>query len=397
MAPEFLLMAACCRWPPSEYGDAAVRTAAADVSDWNDFLWWVNRQRVAGLAHNALSRVATAIPPGIAQDLAAQAQRINRRNLRFAAETVRLQRLLETEKIPSIVLKGAALAQLAYGSLKLKHARDIDLLVPPERAEAAMQILERDGYTFCFPARQPNGRQRRALVRYAREAEFEHPGRGLRLELQWRVSDNPYLLKGIDAHSATQNVMFADGIGVRSLPRDDLFAYLCLHGSRHAWSRLKWLADANALLATGSDTDIERIYRHAQRLGAGLCAGQALLLCRRQLGLRLPPGLADEIAASRKIENLASIAISMMSATEVPTERDGGVAGVTRSVHNQFLLGEGLPFYLAQCRVASVGPMDVMRWPLPGFLHFLYPLLRLPLWLLRRAAAALGRRGRRRV
>jgi hypothetical protein len=392
-AIAFLLTAACCRWPPSEKRNAAVRTAAAGVVDWNDFLRQVNRQRVAGLAYEALLSAGITAPPAIAQDLAVQAQNIARRNLSFAAETVRVQRVLETASIPALVLKGVALCQLAYGSLKIKHARDIDLLVSPDHAETAMHLLERDGYTFVLPAQHPSGKQRRALIRYSREAEFIHRDHRLRLELQWRVADNPYLLKGVDAHSATQNVTLVDNVSVRTLLPDDLFAYLCLHGARHAWSRLKWLADVSALIAA-HDSDIERIYRHAQRIGAGLCAGQALLLCQRLLAMRLPPNLAEEISASRRVERLVAIALCAMTASNAPTEVDGGVAGVTRSVHTQFLLGEGLAFYLAQCRVASVGPADVIRWPLPGFLHFLYPLLRLPLWLWRRATAALG--GRRR-
>jgi hypothetical protein len=34
------------------------------------------------------------------------------------------------------------------------------------------------------------------------------------------------------------------------LGEDDPVAYLCMHGALHWWSRLKWLADVNALIAT---------------------------------------------------------------------------------------------------------------------------------------------------
>jgi hypothetical protein len=39
----------------------------------------------------------------------------------------------------------------------------------------------------------------------------------------------------------------------------------------------------------------------------------------------------------------------------------------------------------------STGPADVIRLQLPPVLHFLYPVVRLPLWLWRRASLALGR------
>jgi Uncharacterised nucleotidyltransferase len=389
-APEFLLTAACCRWPPSPARNAAVSAASAGIVDWDEFLRLVNHQRVGVLAYGALTSAGIELPAAVAAALAALAKRIAWQNVSFAAETVRLQRLFAAAEIPVLVLKGVALAQLAYGSLELKHARDIDLLVPPDRAAAALQLLERDGYSLSAPVKRLSDAQRRALICYAREAELVHSDRQLRLELQWRAADNPLLLKGVDAAAPSQSIALGGGLRIRTLARDDLFAYLCVHGAHHGWSRLKWLADVNALIAA-NDADIVGLYRHAQRIGAGLCAGQTLLLCQRLLGLPLPADLGDEISRNRRVQRLATIVLAAMTAPHTETELDGGVARVARSVYTQFLLGEGWPFYAAQLRAASVTAVDVVLVPLPPALHFLYPLLRLPLWLWRRAVAA-GRR-----
>jgi hypothetical protein len=386
VTPEFLLAAACCRWPASQPRNIAVRNAAAGVTDWNHFLWLVRRQRVAGLVHDALPAAGIDLPSATAKKLGAWAERIGRQNSILAVETVRLQRALETADIPVLVLKGVALAQLAYGSLGAKHARDIDLLVAPERAETAMQLLEREGYVLSSPAKHLSARQRQSVVRYAREVELVHSDRHLIVELQWRVMDNPLLLRDVDAHSAAQSVTLSGGATVHTLEREDLFAYLCVHGAHHAWSRLKWLADVNALV--GNDADIGRLYRHAQRIGAGLCAGQGLLLCQRLFALNLPDALSDELRANQRVKKLVTIALDAMTAPRAETEADGGVAGVTRIVRTQFLLGQGWAFYAAQIRAAAAGPADVIRFPLPLPLHFLYPLLRLPLWLWRRAISA---------
>jgi hypothetical protein len=389
LAPEFFLAAACCRWPPSEARNAAVRSTAASVTDWNQFLWLVRRQRVAGLVHDALLLAGIDSPSATAKKLGAWAARITRRNSVLAAETVRLQRVLKTADIPVLVLKGVALAQLAYGSLGAKHARDIDLLVPPERAETAMRLLEREGYILASPARHLSDRQRHWVVRYAREVELVHSDSHLIVELQWRVMDNPLLLQDVNAHSAAQSVPLSDGATVQTLAQEDLFAYLCVHGAHHAWSRLKWLADVNALVA--NDADIGRLYRHAQRIGAGLCAGQGLLLCQRLFALNLPKPLVDELGANQRVKKLMTIALDAMTAPRAETEADGGVAGVMRIVRTQFLLGQGWAFYAAQIRAMAAGPADVIRFPLPMPLHFLYPLLRLPLWLWRRSTSAHGR------
>ena len=344
------------------------------------------RQRVVGLVYDALLAAGVPLPTAPAAEFARRAQAISRKNLLLAAETCRLQELLDTAGIPSVALKGVALAQLAYGSLKLKHTRDIDLLIPPDRALAAMALLERDGYALSFPSNHLSATQRRAVVRYSREVAFVHPDNGAFLELQWRVADNPKLLNEVHAASPTQNVVVADGLSARTLARDDLFAYLCIHGAYHAWSRLKWLADLNAFIAA-TDADVMHLHRHAQAKGAGFCSGQALLLCQRLFALPLPDNLASELQGTARVRKLYAIAADTM-ADRARGEGGGNAPAVWRGFWTQFLLGQGWAFFAAQCRTASVGIIDVISLPLPPYLHFLYPLLRLPLWLWRRAAAA---------
>ena len=385
-SPEFLLVAACCRRPPSQSRNAAVQAAAATVADWDAVILAAQRQRITGLVHDALSAAGVRLPAAPAAELARRAQAIFRKNLLLAAETYRLQTLLDAAAIPSVALKGVALAQLAYGSLKVKHTHDIDLLIPPDRALVAMALLERDGYALSFPASYLSEAQRRAVVRYSREVAFIHPGSGAFTELQWRADDNPQLLKEVHAGSPVQNVVVADGMSVRTLARDDLFAYLCVHGAHHAWSRLKWLADLNAFIAA-TDADIVHLHRHAQAKGAGLCSGQALLLCQRLFALPLPDGLASELQGTGRVRKLYAIAADAMADRSRGGGGGGGAPAVWRDFWAQFLLGRGWAFFAAQCRTASVGIIDVISLPLPAYLHFLYPLLRLPLWLWRRAAA----------
>jgi len=386
-SPEFLLVAACCRWPPSQSRNSAVQAAAAPVADWNAVVLAARRQRVAGLVYDALLAAGVQLPAASAAELARRAQAVFRNNLLLATETCRLQKLLDAAGIPSVALKGVALAQLAYGSLKVKHTRDIDLLIPPDRALAAMALLECDGYALSFPSNHLSATQRHAVVRYSREVAFIHPDNGALLELQWRVADNPKLLIEVHAGSPTQNVVVADGLSVRTLARDDLFAYLCIHGAYHAWSRLKWLADLNAFIAA-TDTDVMQLHRHAQAKGAGFCSGQALLLCQRLFALPLPDSLASELQGTARVRKLYALAADAI-ANRTRGEGGGGNAPAAwRGFWTQFLLGQGWAFFAAQCRTASVGIIDVVSLPLPPYLHFLYPLLRLPLWLWRRAAAA---------
>lgn len=380
---EFLLVAACCRWPLGEAAIATIRQRAAEAVDWPYLIRIVKRQRVAGLVHNALSSATIELPGGVAQALASEAQIIAGQNLILAAETIRLQRAFDGAKIPVITLKGIALAQLAYGSLTLKHGKDIDLLVPRERAREALELLERDGYQLRRPARHLSAMQRDAALRYG--LEFGLARRRLQLELRWRLTENPHVLTGPGPYSHTQDVVLSDSTTIRTLADDFLFAYLCVHGAGHGWSRLKWLADLNALIAKKSDAEIEHLYRYAEARDCGICAGQALLLCERLLQARLPPALARELASSKRLEILVAMALGVMTGTDSETEIEDRPFGSTRINIMQFLLGKKWRYLAAQCRILSVRLGDTIEYPLPAPLHFLYPLLRLPLWLWRRA------------
>jgi hypothetical protein len=384
-APEFLFVAACCRWPASPARDETVRANATKVEDWTRALWLAKRHRIAGLVHSTMAALEIPAEANVARELGAQAQVLARRNLLLAAETARLQGALEAAGIPAPALKGVALAQLAYGSLNVKDTRDIDLLVAPDRAEAALAIAESEGYALTYPAEHLNAPQLQAVLRYARELQLVHREKKVRLELQWRTVNIPMLLEGIDARSATQRVSLSDGLSVRTLSCDDLFAYLAAHGAQHAWSRLKWLADFNALLAPNLG-EVERLYRHAQRAGAAYCAGQALLLCQRLFDTTLPPALASEIEADGRSQRLVDIAIETLGDAHPEAHASRGFSSKMRVTLSQFLLGKGWRYFAAQCRVQSVRTLDIVEMALPRPLHFLYPLLRLPLFMWRRIA-----------
>jgi hypothetical protein len=110
------------------------------------------------------------------------------------------------------------------------------------------------------------------------------------------------------------------------------------------------------------------------------------LLCQRLFALPLPDSLASELQGTARVRKLYATAAETM-ADRAHGEDGGNAQAIWRGFWTQFLLGQGWAFFAAQCRAASVGIIDVISLPLPPYLHFLYPLLRLPLWLWRRAAA----------
>jgi hypothetical protein len=104
----------------------------------------------------------------------------------------------------------------------------------------------------------------------------------------------------------------------------------------------------------------------------------------------LPAALDGELAANGRVRRLVAIALQAMIGADGATEWTGGLAGQIRSALTPFLLGQGFAHFAGQCRIVCVGHADVIRFPLPPFLYFLYPVLRFPSWIWRRLRAPRG-------
>lgn len=378
---EFRLAAACCR-PPGPGRDLAVRAAAAGV-DWARFGRVLSRHRVEGLAREALWRAGVSPDPALARDLKSWADGVGRENLRMAAETGRLQALFDEAGVPNLVLKGAAMDRLAWGRLGLKHAWDIDLLVTQDQAPRARALLEAAGYDLKDPPDSSDAAFRR-WIGLARESVFRGRQGGFIVELHWRLTDSATLLVGLDARAPSQPAALSEGLVLRTLADAPLFAYLSVHGTSHAWSRLKWLADLCAFLAHRDEAGRARLYREAQAFRAGHCLAVALLLCETLFGLDIPAALAGEIRADRKAARLAALAMDALTGGGGETDLADRPMFQERILLSHFQFDDGWRHLWSEFSRQSVSVDDHMRLRLPAVLGFVYPAIRAPLWLWRR-------------
>jgi len=389
LSPEMMLTAACCRWPPSPEREAAVRAAAIGV-DWDRFERVVARNRVVALVHDGLRRAGVAPPPELARRLATGAATAGRTALSMAHETLRLQRLFEAAGLPVVFIKGSSLALLAYGDLGIKQSWDIDLLTTPDAALAGRRVLEAAGYELVVPPDLDDARFA-TLVALSIECVFMHPKLNTSVELHWRLVYNEQAVPGIDARSPTQLVPLA-GAGIRTFEDAALFAYICVHGTMHGWSRIKWLADVGALLGRRDPAEIERLYRASLAVGGGRTPAVALLLCHRLFGLALPDALLAELRADRAnlfIESACLGCIGFGGGEEIftPYSRIGLKLTVA-----QFLLVPTGRYFRREARIRWTSAHDQLTLHLTGPARVLHHLLRLPRFAWRLVSVQMRRR-----
>lgn len=386
--PEFRLVAAACRWPASAARDAAVREAAGAGIDWDSFLKVVARHRVEGLVHEGLKAIGDDAPAPVRSHLAAAAAGIARQNLAFAAEARRLAAAFDAGGYTYLFIKGVALNMLAYGTLGVKRASDLDVVIDPADYPAAVRMLMADGAVCEFPHEGASFEQVIRWTEGNKHSIWRHFG--VRVELHVAMVDNPRMLPGLSVRSPRQTVALGGGVAVPTLAHEGLFTYLCVHGATHAWSRLKWLADVAALVRGEDEAGLERLYRRACGYGAGRSAGSAYLLAADLLGLALPETLEAELRRDRAVLFLVRVARDAMVRGGAEAELDETVLG-TAGVHLSHLrMAPGLGYKWSEVR-RKVGSLR-RETDGPAWVRAVAPVWAGPRWLWRRIRrAAAGR------
>ncbi|MBC8128041.1 MAG: PAS domain S-box protein [Gloeobacteraceae cyanobacterium ES-bin-144] len=96
------------------------------------------------------------------------------------------------------------------------------------------------------------------------------------------------------------------GVTVRSLPLNDLFLYLCMHGARHGFERLQWISDIAELVRSNPDLDWDSLQDQAHLLGCDRVVALGLHLAREMVGAEIPEHVWRRVEITPEIEAMAT-------------------------------------------------------------------------------------------
>lgn len=122
------------------------RCAALDGAAWEGMLRMARQHRLEPLLGQRLAQDPDCFPEAIAERLSMRRRAQALAGLRAAAELERLHGFFCGAGIPFVALKGAYLGRAAYPRPELRPLRDVDILVPRNRAVEAWRLLEAKGY-----------------------------------------------------------------------------------------------------------------------------------------------------------------------------------------------------------------------------------------------------------
>jgi len=385
LPPELELLIACSCWPLDASAEQQIQSRATAPIDWDLFLAWVRRHRIAPLVYRNLLQVSCPlIPDRVVLDLKSESTSRAQRALRQIAEAARLSRVLAAADISSIIVKGPTLAQVAMGDPILRESEDIDLVIEPTRVLEADRILLTMGYRRVIPDTDLTPSRYQVYLRRRSEFGYYSERCGLSLELHWRLTDNPLLMPTDAATlwSRSEQVRVA-GVSLTTLVGEELFLYLCVHGSLHMWFRLKWLADIAALLQHARSDVIDRITKRARVLGVERSYHQALILAHSLMKAPVPREVLADAYQDKSARRLAIAACRALNWHESPEEPfESQWFSIWLNWH-AFQFKPGLRFRWSELQNQMTSPEDWERVPLPKQLSFLYLPLRPISWATR--------------
>jgi hypothetical protein len=396
-SPEFDLVLACIRWPLEPADAARIRDLARGPLDWPHLLRIVHHHQVISLAYRNLQACAADhLPQETAAALKASAVENARICFQRISELVCLTRLLNEKQIGFRVLKGAPLALAAFGDATLRDAGDIDLLIDEAEIDKADRILRSAGYLRSEPQGRLTPRRMRSYTAHQKDFAYDHPNNGAAVDLHWRLFRNPKFPANATFREAGEAWTELGRERIPTLPPEELFLYLCIHGALDGWLRLKWLADIEALLHKASAQQIRSIAEAAAARQVLPEFSAALLLCQQRLGFhQIPPqclGPGDSTVA-----RILRLANQLMTSNDYCPVREE--LPTTVWFANEFFLRSSWGYRREVISRSLFRPRIWQKVDLPDALFPLYALLSPFEWLsfrLQRFAASPGGRGRRR-
>jgi hypothetical protein len=288
--------------------------------------------------------------------------------LLLTRELLEVLRLFRARGIASVPYKGPALSALLYGDDSLRQSDDLDLMIPEKEVWRAKELLESRGYRPCPPLRRE---QMAAYSRTECDIVFAHSKPGLFIDLHWALIP-PYHGYSFRAAELWDPLETMDLLGERIdlLSLESQVIALCLHGSKHRWTRLGWVCDVAALLRCGRPLDWERVLCRAQAWRCERVLLLGLSMARELLDADLPPQALSRIRARPGIQVLAQCARNRLFQRRPPA--------FLELTWFRLRLIEGPAARIRYCvhRVLwpSVNDLEWIR--LPASLSFLYFILR---------------------
>jgi hypothetical protein len=259
--------------------------------DWAGLFLLAEEHGVIGLLARRLRDLQeTRVPAEIRQKLQERHRAQLLFTLSMTAELFRVLGRLSSASIGTLVVKGPVLSVQAYGDPGLRQYIDLDLLVRHKDVRHVTEIMTAAGYEPDVPLNAIDA------GKIPGEYLFTRTGTKLLVELHtehtFRYFPKPLPLEKLFER---QIRVMVDAHEVPALCAEDELVLICIHGAKHFWERLIWVADVAAMVTRQRNLDWGRARMTARETGAERMLHVGLRLAAEILNAPLPAEVAAAV------------------------------------------------------------------------------------------------------
>ncbi len=295
---EWPLLLECASPQP----DARRLAELARSADWPKLLLLAEDHGVMGhLAARLRGLDASLVPPETMQALLERQRAQIFFSLKMTAELFRLLDLFASEGIGALAVKGPVLSVQAYGDPAMRSYGDLDLLVRQRDIRRATQLMIAAGYDSQVPISAIDA------GKIPGQYLFSRPDSKLLVELH-----NDFTLRYFPRRLPLERIFQRqirvplDSREVPALSVEEELVLICVHGAKHLWERLMWIADVAALVSRQTSLDWDRAAASAKEVGAERMLHTGLQLAASLLRVQLPDKVLPMVKADVVAARLAS-------------------------------------------------------------------------------------------
>ena len=348
-------------------------TLAATEPDWDAILKAASEHSLLPIfCKNIEGYGGEALPSSLRRRFSEEFLRNSCRNLALTAELFRVLEALEGHGVCATPYKGPVLAAQAYGDAAMRQFSDLDIIVPQQQIVAAHDALLARGFRPVISGVEPQADGRQVPGQYAYRSDAETLVE-LHTELTLRYFPRRLALE--EVCERRERVQIA-GRRVLTFSPEDTLLLLCVHGSKHFWERLGWIADIAALTRASRPVDWAIVMERARKWGIRRMVLLGAGLAERLFQTPLPKEVEDYLRNDATARGLMDGICRRIFAAE-PAEM-GVFSRFAFRVRMRGPLAQGLPYAV---RLALM-PTEFDRGRHASYLEPLYALLR-PLRLAR--------------
>ncbi len=289
---EILQACACTRM--SAKLAARIRALISSGCEWQALDTAARDHGVAPLVYNhLLAHFAELVPADWQKRMRRLLEETAQRNLYMTAEMFRLASGFHAEGMIAVPYKGPLLAAQAYGNLAMRQFTDLDFAIRQRDLPKAAAVLKINGYNAVFGTVAPDEGTHPTHSEY----QFVRPAGNVIVEMQTEVTLR-YFPRKLDfdvLEKRLTSVSLAGGETASFSPEDTLIL-LSVHGAKHFWERLMWIADISELSQATPEIRWVEAFSRSKEMGVSRMLNLALYLAHRMLEAPLPDDVLEKIS-----------------------------------------------------------------------------------------------------